>query len=206
MLWMLAQLLLPRLRSTQRSQNTSPQPNNAQAARPPPLLPTADDRVPPGRAPSVSSLFSFESLDSSPDSSSSESEDYIPVSQRKASRVKKSRRNHTRPASRTTQVTGEATPLQGATSRPVHTRAATSGRAQRTEVYVGGVNGANTSAHIQAHLAKHGVKINLNDIHLLSNHGHWKSFRISVPVETTEKVTTAGRRMWPIGVQCRLFT
>ena len=190
----------------QGSQNTSAQPNNAQAARPPPVLPTADDLVPSARAPSVSSRYSFESSDSSTDSSSSESEDYIPVSRRKTSRVKKSRANHTRPASRTTQVTSGATPLQGATSRPVHIRAAASGRGQRTEVYVGGVNGANTSAHIQAHLAKHGVKINLDDIHLLSNHGHWKSFRISVPVETAEKVTTAGRRMWPVGVQCRLFT
>ena len=86
----------------QWTQNTSAQPNNAQAARPPPVLPIADDLVPPARAPSVSSRYSFKSSDSSPDSSSSESEDYIPVSRRKASRVKKSRAKHTRPASRTT--------------------------------------------------------------------------------------------------------
>ena len=72
---------------------------------------------------------------------------------------------------------------------------------RKADIYIGGVNGSNTASDIRAHLAKHRVTVALGDIRELANHGHWKSFRVTIPSGLVERVTSAG----PSGVRCRPF-
>ena len=76
---------------------------------------------------------------------------------------------------------------------------------RKADIYIGGVNGSNTASDIRTHLAKQRVTVALGDIHEFANHGHWKSFRLTIPAGQVERVTSAGRRIWPVGVRCRAF-
>ena len=76
---------------------------------------------------------------------------------------------------------------------------------ETSDIYVGGIDNCNTCSDLRAHLTKHGISVQGGDIHELTARGNRKSFRISIPADQEERVTSAGRRMWPNGVICRRF-
>ena len=126
--------------------------------------------------------YSFESDSSSlsSDSDTSDSEGFTVIRPRKRTKHK------------TRKIRAERPPGQLASSGT-------------SDIYVGGIDQSNTCSDLRAHLAKHGISVQGGDIHELTARGNRKSFRISIPADQEERVTSAGRRMWPNRVICRRF-
>ena len=118
-----------------------------------------------------------------------------PVVRRRKANTKRSGRRDDDPGSQC-DVTAARQPTRGNPSAD---------GSRKANIYIGGVNGSNTASDIRAHLAKHRVTVALGDIRELANHGHWKPFRVTIPAGLVERVTSAGRRIWPSGVRCRPF-
>ena len=176
------------------------QPTNQQTQgdgpAPTPVTAVAGDRPVQARRPNYSFCSSSSSSSSSSsDSSSSDTEDFSPVVRRRKANTKRSGRRDDDPGSQR-DVTAARQPTRGNSSAD---------GSRKADIYIGGVNGSNTASDIRAHLAKHRVTVALGDIRELANHGHWKSFRVTIPAGLVERVTSAGRRIWPSGVRCRPF-
>ena len=126
--------------------------------------------------------YSFESESSSlsSDSDTSDSEGFTVIGSRKRRKPK------------TRKIRAERPPGQLAPSGT-------------SDIYFGGIDNCNTCSDLRAHLAKHGISVQGGDIHELIARGNRKSFRISIPADQEERVTSAGRRMWPNGIICRRF-
>ena len=147
-----------------------------------------DTRVEEPHRSLAESSSSSDSESSDSDDSSSGSEVYIPV-RRKSGRNRK---------------TKQAAPTRELSAAKINQPLKST---RHTDVYVGGVSGSNSTEDIKQHMAKNYISLGLKDIKELASRGNWKSFRVTVPTDALEKVTTSGRhRMWPRGVTCRPFT